>query len=102
MLALQHRQKDIDSCTANVLPCRIHHDGRTKVTKRYWSPHVEKGALSQCAHSALNPTDIAFQTVQLHLTSEAASYAEKSSIYLLDIEVRTPDRKSSGSANAAH
>ncbi|KAL9618600.1 MAG: hypothetical protein Q9160_006711 [Pyrenula sp. 1 TL-2023] len=26
------------SCTPNILPCRIHHDGPTKVTKRYWAP----------------------------------------------------------------
>ncbi|EHY59344.1 hypothetical protein ABEF95_015458 [Exophiala dermatitidis] len=43
MLALKRPQDGLDSCTVNVLPCRIHHDGPTKVTKRYWCPQIEKG-----------------------------------------------------------
>ena len=27
-----------DKCTVNIVPCRIHHDGPTRVTKRYWNP----------------------------------------------------------------
>ncbi|KAJ9613462.1 hypothetical protein H2200_003404 [Cladophialophora chaetospira] len=42
MLALQRREKRTDIRTANILPCRIQHDGPLKVTKRYWSPQVEK------------------------------------------------------------
>ncbi|KIW21084.1 hypothetical protein PV08_01663 [Exophiala spinifera] len=42
MLALQRKSSPAGSCTANILPCRIHHDGPTKVTKRYWSPRDEK------------------------------------------------------------
>ncbi|KAJ4526192.1 hypothetical protein HRR83_001381 [Exophiala dermatitidis] len=42
MLALKRPQDGLDSCTVNVLPCRIHHDGPTKVTKRYWCPQIEK------------------------------------------------------------
>ncbi|KPI39003.1 uncharacterized protein AB675_4522 [Cyphellophora attinorum] len=41
MLAIQ-KAKRADSCTANVLPCRIHHNGPTKVTKRYWQVTTEK------------------------------------------------------------
>ncbi|KAI1623411.1 ribonuclease H2 subunit C [Exophiala viscosa] len=40
MLALQ--QSSAHKSTANILPCRIHHDGPTKVTKRYWSPADDK------------------------------------------------------------
>ncbi|EXJ94434.1 hypothetical protein A1O1_02830 [Capronia coronata CBS 617.96] len=42
MLSLQPSANPSDRCTANVLPCRIHHDGPTKVTKRYWAPQAEK------------------------------------------------------------
>ncbi len=45
MLALQRVSKSSDTCTTNILPCRIHHDGPAKVTKRYWSPQAEKGTL---------------------------------------------------------
>ena len=44
MLALQRREEGAERSIANVLPCRLHYDGPTKVTKRYWSPQVEKGA----------------------------------------------------------
>ncbi|OAP65779.1 hypothetical protein AYL99_01751 [Fonsecaea erecta] len=44
MLALQRSGNLQDKCVVNILPCRIHHNGPTKVTKRYWSPLVEKGA----------------------------------------------------------
>jgi len=43
MLALRQPQTLPDKCSVNVLPCRIHHDGPTKVTKRYWAPVVENG-----------------------------------------------------------
>jgi hypothetical protein len=46
MLALQRQSKDADDCSAHILPCRIQYDGPTKVTKRYWSPQIEKGRLS--------------------------------------------------------
>ncbi|OQU99090.1 hypothetical protein CLAIMM_04777 [Cladophialophora immunda] len=42
MLALQRPGNSGDKCVANILPCRIHHNGPTKVTKRYWSPQVER------------------------------------------------------------
>ncbi|KAJ9639133.1 hypothetical protein H2204_004041 [Knufia peltigerae] len=42
MLALQRRSNPAGPCTANILPCRIHHDGPTKVTKRCWSPQDEQ------------------------------------------------------------
>ncbi|EXJ84832.1 hypothetical protein A1O3_05505 [Capronia epimyces CBS 606.96] len=49
MLSLQRSAISADKCTANVLPCRIHHDGPTKVTKRYWSPQGEKDG-TQTSH----------------------------------------------------
>ncbi|KAL6248154.1 hypothetical protein RBB50_004409 [Rhinocladiella similis] len=42
MLALQRKSSFAGPCTANILPCRIHHDGPIKVTRRYWSPQDEK------------------------------------------------------------
>src|SRR5947207_1269662 len=44
MLALQRQQKEpLEKCSPNVLPCRIHYDGPSKVTKRFWSPSLEIG-----------------------------------------------------------
>lgn len=43
MLVLHQDVQSADTCTVNILPCRIHHDGPTKVTKRYWSPSTEGG-----------------------------------------------------------
>jgi hypothetical protein len=43
MLALQQSSEGVTKAAANILPCRIQYDGPTKVTKRYWSPQVEKG-----------------------------------------------------------
>ncbi|OCT44849.1 ribonuclease H2 subunit C [Cladophialophora carrionii] len=42
MLALQRLDENANKRTVNILPCRIHHNGPTKVTKRYWLPQVEK------------------------------------------------------------
>ncbi|KIV80918.1 hypothetical protein PV11_08383 [Exophiala sideris] len=42
MLALHQTSSSSHKSTANILPCRIHHDGPTKVTKRYWSPQDGK------------------------------------------------------------
>ncbi|KIW81985.1 hypothetical protein Z517_05011 [Fonsecaea pedrosoi CBS 271.37] len=42
MLALQRNANFTDKCVVNILPCRIHHNGPTKVTKRYWSLEAEK------------------------------------------------------------
>ncbi|KIW60649.1 hypothetical protein PV05_00849 [Exophiala xenobiotica] len=41
MLALQKTSSPTRKCTTNILPCRVHHDGPIKVTKRYWSPQDE-------------------------------------------------------------
>ena len=30
-----------DKTSINILPCRINHNGPTKVTKRYWQPRTE-------------------------------------------------------------
>src|SRR5437763_1398465 len=44
MIALQRQQKEpLEKCSPNVLPCRIHYDGPSKVTKRFWSPSLETG-----------------------------------------------------------
>jgi ribonuclease H2 subunit C len=26
------------TCTPNIIPCRVHHDGPVEVSKRYWNP----------------------------------------------------------------
>lgn len=36
MLAISKQEKT-DACAVNILPCRINHDGPTKVAKRYWT-----------------------------------------------------------------
>ena len=30
-----------DKTSINILPCRIHHTGPTRVTKRYWQPKID-------------------------------------------------------------
>lgn len=42
MLAIQKPSKS-DACAAHVLPCRIHHNGPSKITKRHWQVATEKG-----------------------------------------------------------
>jgi hypothetical protein len=46
MLALQRSKQPLDKCSPNVLPCRISYTGPSKVTKRFWSPSLEKGRLN--------------------------------------------------------
>jgi Ribonuclease H2 non-catalytic subunit (Ylr154p-like) len=70
MLALQHSKQPLDKCSPNVLPCRISYTGPSKVTKRFWSPSLEKGTLHTprvkssfvhpCADSALDQTRTAY------------------------------------------
>lgn len=40
MLAISKTEKS-DSCIVNILPCRINHDGRMKITKRHWITSAE-------------------------------------------------------------
>lgn len=47
MLSIQKSIKRDDACTVNILPCRVHHNGPAKVTKRYWDPVAEKGTKSK-------------------------------------------------------
>lgn len=35
------KAKAAPKCVPNILPCRIHHDGPVKASKRYWDPKVE-------------------------------------------------------------
>ncbi|KAL4786777.1 ribonuclease H2 non-catalytic subunit-domain-containing protein [Aspergillus varians] len=50
MFAVQPQQQSseskgtesVGSCTPNILPCRIHHDGPVKSLNRYWSPTVDE------------------------------------------------------------
>lgn len=30
-----------ESCTPNILPCRIHHDGPVESLQRYWAPAAD-------------------------------------------------------------
>jgi len=41
MLALRDARQQQQQYIPNVLPCRIHHNGPTKITKRLWSPTTE-------------------------------------------------------------
>lgn len=36
------RKEPKDACVINILPCRLHHDGPTKVSKRYWTPQAKE------------------------------------------------------------
>lgn len=45
MLALQQAKRPLDKCSPNILPCRINYNGHSKVTKRFWSPSLEKGTV---------------------------------------------------------
>ncbi|KFY17571.1 hypothetical protein V492_00552 [Pseudogymnoascus sp. VKM F-4246] len=38
MLSIQKSHKHRGKCTPNALPCRINHNGRAEVSKRYWTP----------------------------------------------------------------
>ncbi|OBT72397.1 hypothetical protein VF21_07482 [Pseudogymnoascus sp. 05NY08] len=38
MLSIQKSSKHRGKCTPNALPCRINHNGRAEVSKRYWMP----------------------------------------------------------------
>ncbi|CRG90590.1 scavenger mRNA-decapping enzyme DcpS [Talaromyces islandicus] len=49
MLALQSSRKSADtdssfadSCTPNVLPCKVHHDGPVELSQRYWKPVTDE------------------------------------------------------------
>lgn len=48
MLAIR-KASTVDKSSINILPCRINHDGPTKVTKRYWGPRNENDG-SKTAH----------------------------------------------------
>lgn len=44
MLAINSSSSKAEStpkCVPNILPCRVHHDGPVKASKRYWDPKVE-------------------------------------------------------------
>ncbi|KFY28705.1 hypothetical protein V491_00334 [Pseudogymnoascus sp. VKM F-3775] len=38
MLSIKKSNKYRGKCTPNALPCRINHNGRAEVSKRYWAP----------------------------------------------------------------
>ncbi|ELR09175.1 hypothetical protein VC83_05577 [Pseudogymnoascus destructans] len=38
MLSIRKSSKHRGKCTPNALPCRINHNGRAEVSKRYWTP----------------------------------------------------------------
>ena len=42
MLAVQST-KQTGSCTPNIFPCRIHHDGPVNASERYWAPTTADG-----------------------------------------------------------
>lgn len=41
MLAIQQTKDHKGQCTANVLPCRINHNGPVNTSERYWAPTTE-------------------------------------------------------------
>ncbi|KAK5455904.1 hypothetical protein LTS15_005222 [Exophiala xenobiotica] len=55
MLALKKTSSPTRPCkgTTNILPCRVHHDGPIKVTKRYWSPQDENGVVARSTEQYL-------------------------------------------------
>ncbi|OBT61652.1 hypothetical protein VE03_08413 [Pseudogymnoascus sp. 23342-1-I1] len=48
MLSIRKSHKHRGKCTPNALPCRINHNGRAEVSKRYWAPtkHSDGKAVS--------------------------------------------------------
>ncbi|KAI5291636.1 hypothetical protein KEM54_002566 [Ascosphaera aggregata] len=40
MYALQRKETANNTVLANILPCRIHHDGPVDISERYWQPEV--------------------------------------------------------------
>lgn len=46
MLALHATRDYSKKIEVNILPCRIHRNGPSKVPKRYWSPVTEQGVLN--------------------------------------------------------
>ncbi|ERF74310.1 hypothetical protein EPUS_01997 [Endocarpon pusillum Z07020] len=45
MLAVRASEKGSEKLQVNVLPCRIHRNGPSKVTKRCWCPTTEEGLM---------------------------------------------------------
>lgn len=43
MLSIRKSSKHRGKCTPNALPCRINHNGRAEVSKRYWTPTKRNG-----------------------------------------------------------
>lgn len=57
MLAVHKTSGNSDKCALNVLPCRIQHNGPSKVTKRHWDPTTEKGRQLAGEAAAATRTD---------------------------------------------
>jgi hypothetical protein len=43
MLAIKSKTSKSEAITPNLLPCRIHHDGKLEVSQRHWDPKTEQG-----------------------------------------------------------
>ncbi|KAF2143912.1 uncharacterized protein K452DRAFT_215171, partial [Aplosporella prunicola CBS 121167] len=72
MLAIQKPSRQtaaaaVPTCTPNLLPCRVHHDGPVNAAERYWAPSSSARApdatttttLADTAPAAAAPTDTA-------------------------------------------
>lgn len=79
MLALRGRTEKQDVSVPNILPCRIHASGPTRVTKRFWSPAKENGRqrLSSFFRELANAEAYCSQMVRKLLTFEVEGYAGK-------------------------
>ncbi|KAF2240054.1 hypothetical protein EV356DRAFT_527895 [Viridothelium virens] len=42
MFAIQKSSANTNTCTPNLLPCRINHNGATDAKERYWKPRTEE------------------------------------------------------------
>jgi ribonuclease H2 subunit C len=79
MLAIQRSTKTAEGCTLNILPCRIHHTGPTKVTKRYWAPLDGKGQQTKRSLRHLSSLTLLQIILRLRTFEEGSSKATSSS-----------------------
>jgi ribonuclease H2 subunit C len=58
MLAIKPKSQPLPTVTANILPCRIHHDGPINISERHWAPQFNAERPNANTQSNINPESI--------------------------------------------
>jgi ribonuclease H2 subunit C len=58
MLSIKSKIKEESKVTANLLPCRIQHDGPITISPRYWAPETTSTFTADTANEESRPLDV--------------------------------------------